>query len=820
MKHLYKLLTAAFALALLMPLSLMAQQEVMVRDLHTYDVALTDQSEIGSHPLLGVEVTFDAVVVSYPKNSGLASLVDGEPGRIHLFVTDVNAIAEGEEGMTIQFVVEGDQRKTLETLRRGDVIRAIGSTSVFGGGNTQFSATFVEQIGSIEDEEYADLAELLEPEVITLSDINIPSTEAEGKYKWNAENYSKYIHRYVKIENLEVIDRVILDGGRPWFVLTDGTSILTSNDTSLRFRNDRENYAYNAETEEGLGYNWRRIKEGHDEPFTPPAPGSIVDVSGYIVFNTFDPAGFDETATQSTLKIAPWDDGVVWTADGNDPTFRTEPEGWPNDFVVKGYAPIIDNPTLSPDSGIVATDKVLLSANILRPEEDYTINSVKLSFSSYPYTEDSGDTTTVDMENTSGDTYTYEFDAMDEFTIVNYTITAEAETADGVVTTARYSGTYQVISEDQVSPVTFSPAAGAYTNSVTVALATTTPGAKIHYTTNGDDPTAESTVYSSPLNFTENVTIKAIAVLDGMDDSPIVSRTYQVNVAATVVNTLAELSSGQVGTTYQYTGDAVVTFKVANRNQKWLMDDSGAILIDDSQGIITSEYEIGDVMSGLLGTLGNYNGLPQFVPLTDPGASTGTAEIEPVEITLAELDDSHISMLVKITDVSFAADGNFAGGTNYDITDPSLEDGETVLFRTAFSAADYIGEAIPTDPIEMIALVGYFNDFQLTARNAADLGMTTSLEPGDQPFTFALEQNYPNPFNPTTNITFSVAEMANVNLVVYDILGRKVATLVNEVHAPGSYLINFNASHLSSGAYFYRLEAGKFVSIKKMMLIK
>lgn len=85
---------------------------------------------------------------------------------------------------------------------------------------------------------------------------------------------------------------------------------------------------------------------------------------------------------------------------------------------------------------------------------------------------------------------------------------------------------------------------------------------------------------------------------------------------------------------------------------------------------------------------------------------------------------------------------------------------------------------------------------------------------------FSLLQNYPNPFNPSTTIKYSVVENANVSLKVYDILGKEVATLINETQAPGTYEFDFNASNLASGMYIYTLRAGDFVSSKKMMLLK
>lgn len=80
--------------------------------------------------------------------------------------------------------------------------------------------------------------------------------------------------------------------------------------------------------------------------------------------------------------------------------------------------------------------------------------------------------------------------------------------------------------------------------------------------------------------------------------------------------------------------------------------------------------------------------------------------------------------------------------------------------------------------------------------------------------------NYPNPFNPTTNIRFTIPERSQVSLVVYDMLGRKVATLVNKVLSAGEQAVRFDASHLSNGMYLYKLRAGGQEIVNKMTLIK
>ncbi len=99
-------------------------------------------------------------------------------------------------------------------------------------------------------------------------------------------------------------------------------------------------------------------------------------------------------------------------------------------------------------------------------------------------------------------------------------------------------------------------------------------------------------------------------------------------------------------------------------------------------------------------------------------------------------------------------------------------------------------------------------------------GFSNTKNLAERPKEFKLEQNYPNPFNPTTTIQFAVPSVSDVKLEVFNILGQKVASLVNRRMEAGLHTINFNATNLSSGVYFYRLQAGNFVQTKKMMLVK
>jgi photosystem II stability/assembly factor-like uncharacterized protein len=88
------------------------------------------------------------------------------------------------------------------------------------------------------------------------------------------------------------------------------------------------------------------------------------------------------------------------------------------------------------------------------------------------------------------------------------------------------------------------------------------------------------------------------------------------------------------------------------------------------------------------------------------------------------------------------------------------------------------------------------------------------------PVKFNLSQNYPNPFNPTTTINYSLPSDSKVSVKVYDVLGKEVATLVNETKSAGNYQVNFDASKLASGVYIYKIQAGNFIATKKLTLMK
>ena len=141
---------------------------------------------------------------------------------------------------------------------------------------------------------------------------------------------------------------------------------------------------------------------------------------------------------------------------------------------------------------------------------------------------------------------------------------------------------------------------------------------------------------------------------------------------------------------------------------------------------------------------------------------------------------------------------------------------------------------IPGLDYELAAGLGFYSDYscefscgatQLVYAivNGEEYGTTiTSVGEniGRLPKTFKLLQNYPNPFNPSTTISYSLPQNGFVRLIVFDMLGREAATIVNKKQTGGNYKVEFNANNLPSGIYFYRLQSGNFTETKKMILLR
>jgi hypothetical protein len=174
-----------------------------------------------------------------------------------------------------------------------------------------------------------------------------------------------------------------------------------------------------------------------------------------------------------------------------------------------------------------------------------------------------------------------------------------------------------------------------------------------------------------------------------------------------------------------------------------------------------------------------------------------------------------------------------AGTYDFSLSITPTANGKTVKFQLTKQGGGY-GFAVSavdnqsTDKFNSIAFALKSGN-SITAMNITNVKIDTGtvtltgvneLANTALPTVYSLSQNYPNPFNPTTSIRFGLPKAGDVSLVVYDILGRKVTELIHGNLTAGYHTVNFNASNLASGVYFYRIQAGDFVSVKKLMLLK
>ena len=153
----------------------------------------------------------------------------------------------------------------------------------------------------------------------------------------------------------------------------------------------------------------------------------------------------------------------------------------------------------------------------------------------------------------------------------------------------------------------------------------------------------------------------------------------------------------------------------------------------------------------------------------------------------------------------------------FEVEDPAVKEITLETFQTtnpghflAFVYHDFDENGVPHSRLEQVDFEK--QSFPITASKG-------DIE-NNMPQTFGLSQNYPNPFNPTTNISFDVPVASHVELSIFNVLGQKVETLVDQELEPGTHQVEWDASRYSSGIYFYRISADNFTETKKMAFVK
>jgi hypothetical protein len=241
---------------------------------------------------------------------------------------------------------------------------------------------------------------------------------------------------------------------------------------------------------------------------------------------------------------------------------------------------------------------------------------------------------------------------------------------------------------------------------------------------------------------------------------------------------------------------------------------------------------IGDLIT-VTGSVGFYNGLTEIVDVASFTITSAGNPVEPLEITCADLADTLgealEGILVTIKGITTEATEFPSGNGTITVWDTS---GTATVFID--TDTDIGGSQIVCQTFDIVGVVGqydpeapYWQGYQLIPRSKEDLPTATLVDGQDAnlPTVFALYQNYPNPFNPTTTIRYDLPKACHVHLVVYNVLGQRVITIVDRKELAGRKMIQWDGKNeyglrVATGTYIMRLEAGDFIKTKKMSFVK
>jgi len=225
-----------------------------------------------------------------------------------------------------------------------------------------------------------------------------------------------------------------------------------------------------------------------------------------------------------------------------------------------------------------------------------------------------------------------------------------------------------------------------------------------------------------------------------------------------------------------------------------------------------------------------YDGNTKLINVSAVTVNSGGNSMASMSVSTADLGqdaeevESYEGCLVTVSDVTVSAMNAYDWGIVDDSGVECLIDDD----MATMAADNYMSTLEEGTTLSQVT--GIFNfsygTYKIQVRDLADLGQLGVDENFESlPRQFALHDNYPNPFNPETRIRFEVGKQENVQLIIYDMLGRKVRTLVNDNYDPGMYVINWDGMNdsrqpVSSGPYLYRIKAGEFIDHKKMILVR
>jgi hypothetical protein len=287
--------------------------------------------------------------------------------------------------------------------------------------------------------------------------------------------------------------------------------------------------------------------------------------------------------------------------------------------------------------------------------------------------------------------------------------------------------------------------------------------------------------------------------------------------------------------------EGIVTRALGRSSQ--LQDATAGIVAFQSSGPYRTAIDSGRVRMGdrlrITGTLTEFNSLKELSPISSFEVLSRDNALPAAQlVTLAEIvanGEAYESELIRLESLSInpAGDAAFVAGKTYMITDASDQSGAVALRTPTASDTNIEGVPIPTGAALFEGVLGQFNSanpaagYQLSPILPTDVSTMTGVEEKDAklPERFALWQNYPNPFNPTTIIRYDLPRSSHVQLVIYNLLGKVVRTLVDAKEASGFKQVTWDGANdagerVTSGIYIYRIEAEGFAATRKPTLLR
>lgn len=274
-------------------------------------------------------------------------------------------------------------------------------------------------------------------------------------------------------------------------------------------------------------------------------------------------------------------------------------------------------------------------------------------------------------------------------------------------------------------------------------------------------------------------------------------------VEITEVATIAELRAGVVGgQVYKLTGEALLTYKISNRHQKYIQDNTGGVLIDDAAGKLGDDYEVGDKIKNITGSLVDYNGLLQFVPTEAGEAAVSSGN--PVNYQLVSLSDylanptAYESEYIAINNVTISdtegGDGTFQNGKGYPVTDGTYEvEGRTQIFDIPI-----IGQPIPSAPVAIFGFGGRFNStIQVFLTDVTNVLGVSDLTASEIVMTTV--------WNNTANFVTK----GNAVVEIFNMNGQLIQK------AEGNNSFQLNVSGLAKGVYVVKVTAEGKTTVRK-----